>query len=262
MKLKSTLVFTLVFLSSISIFGQKAEPAKPSAPKTDDTKTAQTAKLPTVQTILDKYVAAIGGRAANEKHKTRVTKATFEFAPMGIKGTSESYVAAPDKSYTKMNMQGIGEIVSGTDGKTAWTINPLQGNRDITGEELLQLKLTNNLYRETNLDKLYSSWTVKGIEKVGGKDAYVVTGTPAGLAPETFYFDAQTGLLVRTDSTLVSPEGKMPAQTFYEDYREVDGVKIPYKMRVVVPQAEIITMITEIKNGAAIEEAKFAKPKQ
>jgi hypothetical protein len=262
MKLKSALVFTLVFLTSVSIFGQKTEPAKTPPSKSDGVKTAQTSKLPTVNEVLDKYVAALGGRAANEKFKTRVTKASLEFMPMGIKGTTETYVAAPDKSYSKMNMQGIGEIVTATDGKSGWTINPLQGNRDITGEELLQLKLANNLYRETNLDKIYSNLTVKGIEKVGGKDAYIVTGTPAGLAPETFYFDAQTGLLVRSDSTLVSPEGKMPAQVFYEDFRDVDGVKIPYKMRVVIPQAEIVTTITEIKNGAAIDDSKFAKPKE
>jgi hypothetical protein len=262
MKLKSVIFLTFIFLISINVFGQKTETAKPDAAKPADGKSAPTAKLPTAKEILDKYVTAIGGRAANEKFKTREMKGTFELAPMGIKGTVESYAAAPDKSYTKTNLQGIGEIIMSYDGKTAWTINPLQGNRDITGEELLQLKLTSNLYREVNLDKLYKNWTVKGIEKVGEKDAYVVVGTPEGLAPETFYFDRQTGLLVRADSTLVSPEGKMPAKTFYEDMREVDGIKLPYKMRVVLPQFEIITTITEVKHGATIEDSRFAKPKQ
>ena len=263
MKLKTIALLSLVLTISIGAFAQTTTTVKPQpAVKPASDSAAQTAKMPTAKEILDKYAAAVGGRAANEKIKTRVTKAAFEFAPMGIKGTSETYNAAPDKSYSKMNLQGIGEIVTGTDGKTAWTMNPIQGNRDITGEELLQLKLANNLSRDVNLDKLYANWTVKGIEKVGGQDAYVLVGTPAGLQPETFYFDKQSGLLVQSESTMVSPEGKMPAKAFYEDYREIDGVKIPYKMRVVVPQAEIITTITEIKHGAAIEEAKFAKPKQ
>ena len=263
MKLKTTALLSLVLTVSTGAFAQTTTTVKPQpALNSAADKSAQTAKLPTAKQVLDKYVAAIGGRAANEKIKTRVTKAAFEFAPMGIKGTSESYVAAPDKSYSKMNMQGIGEIVSGTDGKTAWSMNPIQGSRDITGEELLQLRLVNNLARDANLDKLYTNWTVKGIETVAGKDAYVLVGTPAGLTPETFYFDKQSGLLVQSEGTLVSPEGKMPAKSFYEDYREIDGVKIPYKTRVVVPQAEIITTITEIKHGAVIEEAKFAKPKQ
>lgn len=261
MKLKSIALLPLVLLIAVSAFGQKAETGKPAA-KPSDSKPAANAKLPSAKKILDKYVKAIGGRKANQKFKTRVTKASFEFAPMGIKGTSESYIVSPNKGYTKMNMQGIGEIVSATDGQTAWTMNPLQGNRDITGEELTQLKLVNNLAREANLDKLYANWTVKGAEKIGEKDVYVLVGTPAGLAPETFYFDKQTGLLVKTEGTLVSPEGKTPAQTFYEDYRAVDGVKIAHKTRTILPQAEIITTITEIKHNEPIEEAKFARPKQ
>ena len=261
MKLKSILFLTFVFTIAVNVFGQKTETTKPPAMKTDGDKPAQTAKLPTAKEILDKYVAAIGGRAANEKFKTRAMKGTFELTPMGIKGTIESYAAAPDKTYTKTNLAGIGEIIDSYDGKTAWTVNPIQGNRDKTGEELLQTKLINNFYRETNLEKLYPKMEVKGVEKIGDRETYVVAATPEGLAPETFYFDKQTGLLVRADSTLVSPEGKMPAKAFYEDFREIDGVKMPHKIRVVLPQFEIITNITEIKNGVALEDSKFAKPK-
>ena len=260
MKLKSILFLTLVLTIAVNAFGQKPEPAKPGAVKPDD-KPAPTAKLPTAKEILDKYVAAIGGRAANEKFKTRSMKGAFELSPMGIKGTIESYAAAPDKSHTKMNMSGIGEITEGYDGKTSWSLNPLQGNREKTGEELLQTKLTSAFDREINLAKYYSKMEVKAAEKLGEKDVYVVVATPEGLAPETFYFDRQTGLLVRADSTLVSPEGKMPAKTFYEDYREVDGAKMPHKIRVVLPQFEIITTMTEIKNGVAVEDSLFAKPK-
>lgn len=262
MKLKSALFFTLVFAISATVFGQKTEPAKPAADTKTDGKSVQTAKLPAIKEVLDKYVTALGGRASNEKIKTRTMKGTIELAPMGIKGTVESHAAAPDKSYTKMNLAGIGEMIESFDGKTSWSINPLQGNRDKTGEELLQTKLVNNFYREINLDKLYTKMEVKGIEKVGDKDAYVVVGTPEGLAPETFYFDKQSGLILRADSILVSPEGKIPTKTFYEDFREVDGVKIPHKIRAVTPQFEIITIVNEIKHGAPIDDAKFAKPKQ
>jgi hypothetical protein len=158
-------------------------------------------------------------------------------------------------------LQGIGEIIEGFDGTTAWSLNPIQGNRDKEGEELTQTKLINNFYRETNLEKLYPKMEVKGIEKVGDKDAYVVVATPNGSAPETFYFDSKSGLLIRADSTLVSPEGKMPAKTFYEDFREIDGIKLPYKLRVVLPQFEIITILTEVKHGVAVEADKFIKPK-
>lgn len=169
MKLKTAIFLSLVALTATGVFAQKTETSKTSAPA--DAKTAvKPEKMPTAPEILNKYVQAIGGRAANEKIKTRYLKGTFDLAPMGVKGDVESYAAAPDKSYTKSNLQGIGEIIEGSDGKTAWSSNPIQGTRDKSGDELLQSKLINNFNREINLDKLYSNWTVKGVEKVGDKE--------------------------------------------------------------------------------------------
>jgi hypothetical protein len=250
---------------SVGVFGQTTTTVKPNpVVRTADAKPTTAAKLPTVKEVLDKYVAAIGGRAANEKIKTRSMKGTVELAPMGIKGTAESFAAAPGKSYTKMNLAGVGEIIEGFDGTTSWSVNPIQGSREKTGEELLQTKLTSAFNREINLDKHYSKMEVKAADKLGERDVYVVVATPSltGLSPETFYFDKQTGLLLRTDGTIVSPEGKMSYQTFYEDVREIDGVKLPFKTRTVTPQFEIINVVTEVKHNAPIEDAKFARPKQ
>lgn len=240
MKLKTiaSLFFTLLF--SIGAFAQTA--------------------TPTAQEIIAKYVESIGGREANEKIKSRLVKATIELSPMGIKGDAESYTAAPNKNYNKVNLAGVGEIIEGFDGTTFWTVNPIQGNRDKEGQELQQAKLSSDFYRELNLDKLYSNWQVKGTEKVGDRDAYVLTGTPKGLEPETFYFDVETGILLRNDSTLISPQGNTPSKVFFEDIREVDGVKVPFKVRNVLPQFEIITTVTEVKHNFTVEDGKFAKP--
>jgi zinc protease len=267
MKLKTAIFLSLICLISTSIFGQKTETAKPETTR-PETKTVEAkpgptnAKLPTVKEILDKYVQALGGRAANEKIKTRLIKGTLEMLPMGVKGSAESFALAPDKSYTKVTLSGIGEIIESFDGKNAWSVNPIQGNRDKTGAELLQTKMASDFYRDLNLDRLYSKMEVKGIEKAGDREVYVVVGTAPGLDAETFYFDTQSGFLLRTDSILVSPEGKMPAKTFYEDMREIDGIKLPYKIRLVLPQFEVITMVSEVKHGVTIEESLFAKPKE
>ncbi len=260
MKLKITIFIAAILMISANVFGQKAE-TKPEV-KAPETKPTPAVKLPTVKEILDKYVQALGGRAANEKIQTRLMKGTVELAPMGIKGTAEVYGSAPDKSYNRITLDGIGDIIEAYDGTTAWTVNPIQGNRDKTGDELLQTKLVANFHRELNFETLYPKIEVKGIEKVGDKDAYVVVATPAGLDSQTFYFDKQTGLLLREDATMISPEGKMPVKSFYEDYREIDGVKLPYKIRVVLSQFEITTIVTEVKNGVKIEDSLFTKPKE
>jgi hypothetical protein len=260
MKLKLTIFLTaFLMISAGHVFAQKPEP-KPAA-KAPEAKPSPAVKLPTVKEILDKYLQAVGGREANEKIQTRSMKGTVELAPMGIKGTAEVFQSAPDKNYSKITLNGIGEIIEAYDGKVAWTINPIQGNRDKTGDELLQTKIAANFHRETNFEKLYPKMEVKGIEKIGDKEAYAVIATPAGLEPQTLYFDRQSGLLLREDATMVSPEGKIPVKSFYEDYREIDGVKIPYKVRAVLPQFEITTIVTEVKNSVKIDENLFSKPK-
>lgn len=260
MKFKTTIFLSVMVMISANVFGQKPE-AKPAAKTTETKSTPSSVKLPAAKEILDRYVQAIGGRAAHEKIKTRVLKGTIELAPMGVKGTEEVYQSAPDKIYTKLDLNGIGETNVGYDGKTAWMTDPIQGMRDITGDQLTQMKLTYNLQREINLDRLYPKMEVKGIEKVGDREAYVVVATPAGLDPETFYFDVKNGLLLRYDAVTISPAGKMPTKTFYEDMREVDGVKLPFKIRAVLPQFELVTVVSEIKHGVAIEDSLFSKPK-
>jgi len=265
MKVKISILLTILFSISTTGFGQK-EAVKPKIKtKTTETKTTETkttaVKMPTVRKILAKYVQAIGGKPANEKIKSRMTKGTVEIPAAGIKGTFESYTAAPNKSVSKNTLPGIGEIIEGFDGQTAWSINPLQGNRDKQGEELEQTKLLNNFYREINLAQLYPKMELKGTEKVGETDAYVVVGTPKVGTPETFYFDTKSGLLVRQDIIAIQPEGNTPTRTFYEDYREVDGIKIPYKIRTILPQFEVVITTTEVKNNVVVEDAKFAKPK-
>ncbi len=262
MKFKISILLTVLFSISLTVFGQNETVKTKNESKTTDSKTVAVGAMPTVKEILAKYVQAIGGKQANEKIKSRTAKGTIELSPMGIKGTFENYAVAPNKSVSKVMLAGIGDLLEGFDGTTGWSVNPIQGNRNKQGEELAQAKISSDFNRETNLAGLYPKLEVKGIEKVGDSDAYVVVGTPANNLPaDTFYFDTKSGLLVRQDTTSITPEGRTPGKTFFEDYRDVDGVKIPFKTRSVLPQFEIVTTYTEVKNNVPIEDAMFAKPK-
>ena len=267
MKLNLAIALTVLLATAASAFGQKETVKTTTETKTKtETKTVETkmpaVKMPTAQEILAKYVQAIGGRANYEKIKSRMTKGTQEIPAAGIKGTFEIYAAAPNKISNKSVIPGIGEFNDRFDGQTAWSSNPIQGSRDKTGEELAQAKLINNFYREINLEKLYPKMEIKGTEKIGANEAYVVVATPADNLPaETLYFDTKSGLLLCQDAILITPEGKTPTKTFFEDLREVDGVKMPFKMRTILPQFEVIITMTEVKNNVAVEDAVFAKPK-
>jgi len=218
-------------------------------------------KLPAAKDIADKYLKAIGGREALLKHKSRFQTGTIELSPMGLKGTVEIYARSDNRSLTKINLAGVGEILDAFDGTGAWTSNPMQGSRVKEGNELLQMKRTSTWAREANLDKYYSSMVVKGIEKVGDRDAYVFVGSSEGLPDDILYFDTETGLMLRSDSIIISPEGQQATSTIYEDYREVDGVKSAFKIKAKTPAFEITTTLSELKYDVPIEDSIFARPK-
>lgn len=249
MKLKFAALFAIVLVMSAASLAQTATPAP--VPK----------NLPPVSQILDAYVKAIGGRAARGKISSLSMKGTVDMAPMGIKGTFESIAAEPNLSFTRMNMTGLGEFVDVFDGTTAWTVNPLQGSRTKSAAEVAQQKILSDFHRDTELAKIYKVLAVTGIEKVGGSDAYVVKGEAEGLtAPVLMYFDTKTGLLLRTDSTFVSPEGKQPTKAFYEDYRKVDGVMFPFRLRTQLSGFELTLTADEVKTNVPVKPEMFAKP--
>lgn len=195
------------------------------------------------------------------KYKSRHQNGTIELSPMGVKGTVESFSRSDNRSLTKVSLDGIGDILDGYDGTSAWTSNPVQGNRVKAGKELEQSKRQSTFGREVNLDKIYNSLTVKGVEKVGDREAYVVVASTAGLPDDILYFDTETGLMLRSDSIVLAPEGQQATTTFYEDYRDVGGIKSAFKVRAKTPAFEITTVVTEIKYDVAIEDSKFVQPK-
>lgn len=258
MKFKPVLFLALLLAAAVAQFAQKAEPGKPQPAKAE---APNVKSAPTVKEILDRYAKALGGREAVEKLKSRTAKGTVELVPMNLSGTFETYAAPEARSHTRMTLNGIGELIETTDGKAAWSVNPIQGSRDRTGAELAQTRVTNDFYRDIRLEKLFQKIELKGVEKFGERDAYALVATAGDLPSETWYFDVKSGVLLRSDITTLSPEGPQPMSIYYEDMRAVDGVMLPFRIRTKTPQFEIIITTTEVKHNTPIDEGKFTKPK-
>jgi hypothetical protein len=223
-------------------------------------KPAPAEALPSVEQILDKYVAALGGRANIEKLKTRVSTGK-EVIWDGTEIPFETYQKAPDKSLDVLTRPGNVVVNVGFDGAAGWLQGP-RGLRDITGAQLAQMKRDADFYADLHLRELYPEMAVAGKERVGGRDAYVIVSRVSDRRIERLYFDAQTGLLLRVAATTETPLARLPEETVYEDYREVDGVKLPFTIRVsyVDPFVGWTRKITEIKHNVPVEDSKFAKP--
>ena len=224
------------------------------------------AAAPTVDQILDKYVQAIGGREAVEKVTTRVMKGAIELPPTGdagsiVPGTVEIDMKVPNKRMSIINVPGSGTDQRGFNGTAGWYVDPDEGPKDLSGADLEAIKTDAQFYREIKLKELYPKMAVEGKASVAGREAYVIGATLPDGGVEKFYFDAQNGLLVRDDLPVEIPdEGKTTQQSLFEDYKDVDGVKLPFTVRRLRPDGDSILKFAEIRNNVPIDDAKFEKP--
>jgi outer membrane lipoprotein-sorting protein len=251
------LMLAFALMATMSVAAQEK---KTEAPKADAKPAAPAAGLPTVDEILDKYVKASGGKEAIQKQTSRTTKGTFEIESMGMTGPIQMYAKAPNKSAMVIEIPNVGTFNEVFDGTKAWSANPMSGLREKSGAELAAQKRDSDFYQPINLKSQYSKMIVKGKEKVGASEAYVIEATPAEGGPEKLYFDAASGLLVRQDAERESEQGKIAVEIYYEDYKEVDGVKVAHTLKQVTPMFSMTLKLTEVKHNTPIDDAKFNKP--
>ena len=215
--------------------------------------------LPTVDQVLDKYLQAIGGKAAFEKLKTRVMTGT----QVGADGTAipiETYQEAPDKVVSILTAKN-GVMMSGYNGTVGWAKSP-RAQRQLSGGQLASMKRAADFYGDIKLKELYPNLEVVDREKVGERDAYLLASQPSPNRIEKLYFDTQTGLLLRIQTITQTVIAPVPEQTDFDDYRDVDGVKLPFIIRQssVNPRDGWTRKYTEIKHNVTIDEAKFNMP--
>jgi photosynthetic reaction center cytochrome c subunit len=214
---------------------------------------------PNADQILAKYTEALGGQAAIDKMKTLVMKGTYT----GVNGSPLPYevsLAAPDKFYINATAQG-GTVERGFDGKAGWEKGP-RGVNELLNPVLDDLKSTFLFYRNIKLKEQFAQVRFGGRDKIGDRNVLVINGRTADNHRERLYFDTETGFLLRRISYLETPIGLIPNQIDFEDYRDVDGVKVPFTVKVLSVEPGLVSTrtYTEIKLNVAIDDSKFKMP--
>jgi predicted O-methyltransferase YrrM len=198
--------------------------------------------LPAADGIIAKYLQALGGEAALSKLATQVRKGTIQEGDESV--AVETVAKAPDKWLFVMSPPDRGPERNGFDGKVGWMEQAnVVGDLNPSFQVLLGSFL--DLQAPLKLRQLVPRMTVKAQEKKGSSEVVVIEVAPPGGRSQTMQFDSQTGLLTQVDATAL------------EDYREVDGVKIPF---TVLVGGEAAIRFTEVKHGVPVEDARFAKP--
>lgn len=232
---------------------KEAMPAPPSA--NGESKGA--ANGPSAEQLLDKYIQAAGGAAAIDKVTSRVMKGTIDFGGRSL--PIDIYSKEPEKriSYTHMT---DGDNVTAFNGQEGWLASPGHPIREMHGYELDGASIDADLHLATHLKGMFTEMRLQGTEKVGDQEAYVVAGQRQGKTPIILYFDKQSGLLLRLIRYGDTALGWLPTQIDYADYRDENGLKVPFRWALARPSGRFTIQITEMKENAPVDDAKFVKP--
>lgn len=247
-----------LILSFCAIAQESAQPAKEGPAKSIAPDTV--APTPSIDAILNRYVEALGGRAALQKLTSRVTTGTIDVPGMSLSGTIEIREKAPNQILSVVTIAGA-SFRQGFDGSVGWTDDPDNGVREQSGAELNEARRDADFYHPLDLRKIYSKLNLVGQEKLGDRTAYVVDATPAeGGDHDRLYFDTQTGLATRVITARHSPQGVSPFREDFEDFREVDGIKLPFTIRQSGGESEFTIKLQEVHHNVELDSTEFSKP--
>jgi len=229
-----------------------------SAPRPMASEGKETA-APAADVLIDRYVQAVGGAAAIEKVTSRVMKGMIDFGGRSL--PIDIYAKDPEKRISFTHMPE-GDNVTAFNGQEGWLGMPGRPLREMHGSDLDGAAIDADLHLAAHLKQMFSEVQVRGTEKVGDREAYVVVGQRAGKTPVRLYFDVQSGLLVRLVRFGDTALGWMPTQIDYADYRDADGVKVPCRWTLARPSGRFTIQVNEVKQNVPVDESKFVKPAQ
>jgi len=230
---------------------------------------AQAAAAQTADEIIEKSIAAMGGRAAFDKVKSRAMTGTISIGtPAGdLPGTIEMLNAVPNKTRMVINADlsafGAGPLVIDQrfDGTAGYVLDTMQGNRDITGGQLEGLK--NNSFPHPFLNYKAMGMSVKLGDKgkVADREALLLLFEPTKGTPIKQWVDAQTFMPVRTAIMAEIPQmGTVEQYLDPSDYRDLDGVKVPYKLTLQSSVQTVSMTLSKIEQNVPVDEKLFVKP--
>jgi len=213
--------------------------------------------LPTVDQVIDRYIQSLGGAAAigqitssREDGRTTVH---------GQSSPIEVLNQFADKQLI-IRHTSSGDSITGFDGKDGWSKVPGRPVREMEGADLDAAEIATEFYFPLRIHQVCEDLRMEYPVRISSSDADVISCNNARKQPIRLYFDKQSGLLVRMLGYLPTPLGSVPTQVDYGDYREVGGVKAPFRRIVRGPNEITTNELERVEWNVPIDRRLFAKP--
>jgi hypothetical protein len=216
---------------------------------------------PTAVQILDKYLEALGGTARVAAVKSWVGKGTYSgYGPEGAPRPVEVYASSPNQKSIVVRDPGAGDNITTFNGTAGWVSAPFRpvDVLELHGAEIDSARADAELMFPGNVKTMLAGMRTSD-DFVNDRTQFVVQGTK-GNAIVTLYFDQETGLLTRSVRSTPSPVGRLPVQIDYEDYRDVSGVKMPFKWRMTWLDGRSNYEMSEIRTNVSIPASQYNRP--
>lgn len=213
--------------------------------------------LPTVDTLLERYIEALGGAVSIQKITSRVEKGTIV---AGGKSISVEILEQSPNKWAFVRHFPEGDSVSAFDGRFGWISTPRGHTHEMHPSDMEAARMDADLQFPLHIREAFSELRVEYPETVGEREAYVLIGVRDGHPAAKLYFDEQSGLLSRIVRYSESPLGLNVSQTDYADYRETDGVQVPFRRTLSEPGNTLTIRLQEVRGNIDVDNAIFAKP--
>ena len=216
---------------------------------------------PTADQILDKYIQSIGGAQRVAGMTSIAAKGTSTgYGPEGTRPI-EIVARAPGQRATIIHTLD-GDNTTVYDGQSGWISAPHKpvAVLGLTGSELDGLRLEAELSFPARIKETLGQWRAGLPTEIDDKAVLVVQGSRPNGTLATFYFDSETGLLTRLVRYANSKVGRLPTQIDYSEYRDVAGIKMPFRIKVTWLDGLESIELTDVQLNVPVDAARFGKP--
>lgn len=239
---------------------------KPPATDTTTTPPADTtppppaeAPLPAVDEVLAQSIEALGGRTAIEAVKSSYTESKTEIKSQGLSLVTRIWQKGDD-SYTEIDMPGVGLTQMWKKGDEIWSKDPINGERKLEGKEAAQAKWSSDPLLAVNWKKYFDSAELLGRTKDGDREIYEVALRTKDGDEVVLLFDAKTSLPTGQRFKQETPMGALSIKITADDYREVEGVKVPFRIVQDMQLMSAVQTVEKYEVNVPIDDAKLVRP--